>query len=173
MVGLERGTVELRPHQPEWKRHYEAEVRRLEAIAGDRLLDYEHVGSTAVEELAAKPIIDLLAVVADVEDATELVPLLESHGYEYRPEDDVPERLFLAKGPRTNRTHYLSLTERDTDCYREAIAFRDFLRSHPDVAQEYEALKRELAKKHPDDREAYTERKGEFVERVLRRAMDE
>ncbi|UPV99815.1 GrpB family protein [Halorussus gelatinilyticus] len=171
MVGLERGTVELYPSDPEWRRHYEAEVRRLDAVAGDRLLEYEHVGSTAVEGLAAKPIIDLLAVVPDLDTARDLVPVLEAHGYEHRPNDDVPGRLFFAKGPRTDRTHYLSLTERDSDCYREAVAFREYLRSHPETAAAYEDLKRDLAEAHPDDRERYTAEKSEFVQRVLRRAM--
>lgn len=170
-IGLERGTVELRPHRPEWRRRYEAEVERLRAVAGDRLLDFEHVGSTAVEGLAAKPIIDLLAVVADLDAAADLVPVLEAHGYEYRPNGGVDDRRFFAKGPRTDRTHYLSLCERGSEYYREAVAFRDHLRENPDVAAEYESLKRELAADHADDRAAYTERKGEFVERVLAEAL--
>lgn len=172
-VGLARGTVELRPHRPEWKHRYEAEVDRLEAVAGDRLLGFEHVGSTAVEGLVAKPILDLLALVADLDEATDLVGVLEDHGYEYRPNDDVAGRLFFAKGPRSNRTHYLSLCERDSDCYREQVAFRDYLRANPDVATEYGRLKRELADAHPDDRASYTARKGEFVERVLAAAREE
>ncbi|MFC7080444.1 GrpB family protein [Halorussus caseinilyticus] len=115
MVGLERGTVEIRSYRPEWGRHYEAEVERLQSVAGERLLDFEHIGSTAVEGLAAKPVIDL---------------------------------------------------------YREKLAFRDYLRDHPEVAAEYEELKRELADGHADDRDAYTAKKGEFVERVLADALD-
>ncbi|WP_135854584.1 GrpB family protein [Halorussus salinus] len=172
MVGLERGTVELSPYCPEWKRRYEAEVERLRSVASDRLLDFEHVGSTAVEGLAAKPVIDLLAVVGSLDEAADLVTTLEAHGYEYRPEDGVADRLFFAKGPRTNRTHYLSLCERDSECYREAIAFRDHLRANAEVAAEYEARKRELADAHPDDRDAYTAAKTEFVERVLADALD-
>lgn len=173
MVGVKRGTVELSPYQPEWKRRYEAEVERLQSVAGDRLHDFEHVGSTAVEGLAAKPIIDMLAVVEDAADAAALVPVLEERGYEHRPNDGVPDREFLAKGPRANRTHYLSLVERDGDRYREQVAFRDYLRSHSGVAAEYAELKRTLAEEYPDDRSAYTQRKGAFVERVLERALDE
>lgn len=172
MVGLERGTVELSPYRDEWKRRYEEEVERLRSVAGDRLLGFEHVGSTAVEGLAAKPIIDLLAVVADLDAATDLVPILEDHGYEYRPNDGVAGRLFLAKGPWSNRTHYLSVCEQDGECYRETVAFRDYLREHPDAAAEYEALKRDLADAHADDRDTYTARKSEFVERVLAEALD-
>jgi GrpB-like predicted nucleotidyltransferase (UPF0157 family) len=173
MVGLERGTVQLEAHRPEWKARYEAEVERLESVAGERFLDYGHVGSTAVERLAAKPVIDLIAVVADIDEATDLVPVLEDAGYSHRPNDDVDDRHFFAKGPQTNRTHYLSVCERASDCYREQVAFREYLRSNPEVAGEYERLKRELADRFPDDRDAYTERKSEFVERVLARAMDD
>lgn len=173
MIGLERGTVTLVPHRTAWTREYELEIDRLESIAGDRLHDYEHIGSTAIEGLAAKPVIDLLAVVDDLSAAREsLVPLLEEHGYEHRP-GGVQGRLFVAKGPRSNRTHYLSLTEQDSDFHAETLAFRDHLRENPDVAAEYESLKRELAENHPDDRETYTERKSAFVGRVLDDVMDD
>ncbi|WP_256684138.1 GrpB family protein [Halococcus qingdaonensis] len=173
MIGLERGNVTLVSHQPKWKREYETKVDRLESSTGDRLHGYEHVGSTAIEGIAAKPVIDLLAVLDDLSAAREsLVPLLEEHGYEHRP-GDVQGRLFLAKGPRSNRTHYLSLTERDSDFYAETLAFRDSLCENADIAAEYESLKRELAEKHPDDRETYTERKNPFVERVLEDAMND
>jgi GrpB-like predicted nucleotidyltransferase (UPF0157 family) len=173
MVGLERGTVELETYRPEWEARCEAEVEHLESVAGERFLDYEHVGSTSVAGVAAKPVIDLVAVVADLDEATDLVPALEDAGYSYRPNDDVHDRLFFAKGPRTNRTHYLSVCERASDSYREQVGFRNYLRSNPEVPEEYERLKRELADEHPDDRDAYTERKSEFVERVLARAMDD
>jgi GrpB-like predicted nucleotidyltransferase (UPF0157 family) len=167
ILGLERGTVELKSYQPEWKRLYEAEIEQLQSIAGDRLLDFEHIGSTAIEGMAAKPIIDLLAVVENMETARDLIPVLEEHEYEYRPDGNVRGRLFFAKGPRTNRTHYLSLTERDSDFYAEKIAFREYLRTHPDAAAEYEGLKRKLANEHSDDRDEYTEKKGAFIEDIL------
>ena len=171
MAGLERGTVELVPYRPEWKHQYEAEVERLAAIAGDSLHDFEHIGSTAIEGMAAKPVIDLLALVDDGDETGKLIDLLETNGYEYRPGGDVRGRRFLAKGPRTNRTHYLSLCKRDSDFCREKLAFRDYLRTHPDVAAAYEALKRDLAEQYPADRATYTEQKGEFIEEILKRAL--
>ncbi|PSQ15323.1 hypothetical protein BRD00_14440 [Halobacteriales archaeon QS_8_69_26] len=171
MVGLERGTVALVPHDPAWREAYEAEVERLESIAGDRFLGYEHVGSTAIEGIPAKPVIDLLALVEDLTTARDLVPELTDHGYEHRPDGDVAGRIFLARGPRSNRTHYLSITERGSEVHRESVAFRDHLRENPSVAEEYAALKRNLAAEYPDDRDAYTAAKGEFVERVLDRAL--
>lgn len=171
MIGLERGTVELCEHRPEWSHLYEMEVDRLQSIVGDRILAFEHIGSTAIEGVAAKPIIDLLAVVPDSGEPRDLIPVLEEHDYEYRPNGDTQDRLFFAKGSPTNRTHYISLTEQGSDFHAEKLAFREYLRTHPTVAAEYEALKQSLAADYPDDRAAYTRQKGPFIETVLRKAL--
>ena len=97
----------------------------------------------------------------------------ETGGYEYRPKDDESERLHFSKGPPENRTHYLKVVERDTTFYRETLAFRDYLRDHPDVAAEYATLKRDLAERYSDDRAAYTGAKAAFVETVLDDALDD
>lgn len=173
MVGLERGTVELVSSRREWAEAYESEVDRLHSLLDDRIIEFDHVGSTAVEGLTAKPIVDVLCLVESLEAAQELIPVLEDHGYEHRPTDDVDDRVFLANGPRSRRTHYLSLTTPNSDTHREQLAFRDYLRANPDVATEYEELKRELAERYPNDRARYTEEKSAFVESVLERAMNE
>lgn len=166
MLGLERGTVELVDHRQEWH-HLAAEERsHLE----DALDQIEHVGSTAIEGMPAKPVLDLLAVADELAPKSEYAARLEPMGYELRESDQVPDRLFFAKGPTDERTHYLSITERGSDCHREQIAFRDYLRSNPDAAAEYARFKRKLAEEHPDDRETYTKRKSEFVEHILDRA---
>ncbi|WP_313694070.1 GrpB family protein [Halorarum halobium] len=172
MVGLARGTVELREWTPAWRRAYEREVARLRDLVGESVIRFDHVGSTAVEGLAAKPVVDVLATVPDVGAVAELVATLEANGYERRP-DDVAGRVFLAKGPPEDRTHYLSLTEAGSEYRREKLAFRDHLREHPHVAAAYESLKRDLADEFPDDREAYTRRKAAFIERTLADAMDD
>ena len=171
MVGLARGTVELREWTPTWRRAYEREVTRLRELVGDDVTGFAHVGSTAVEGLSAKPVVDLLATVPDLDAVGDPVATLESHGYERSP-DDVDGRAFLAKGPPRDRTHYLSLTEPGSRYHREAVAFRDHLRANPDAAAAYGALKRDLAAWFPDDREAYTREKAPFVERTLDDAME-
>jgi GrpB-like predicted nucleotidyltransferase (UPF0157 family) len=173
MVGLERGTVELVPHRDEWREAFETEAERLRSTLGDRLLAVEHVGSTAVEGLAAKPVIDVLAVVEESGDEEGWTRRLEPLGYEFRPDDGVPDRLFYAKGPESDRTHYLSVTERGSETHVEQLRFRDYLRDNPDVVAEYERLKRDLAEAYPDDRESYTSEKSAFVEEILRRANEE
>ncbi|OVE85945.1 GrpB family protein [Natronolimnobius baerhuensis] len=172
MIGLARGTVELCEYHAEWKHRYEDERARLEAIAGEHINSIEHVGSTAIEGMPAKPVIDMLATVDEPESADALRPLLEENGYEYRPTDDVAGRLFFAKGPQTNRTHYLSVTERESTVSEETLVFRDYMRTHPVAAAEYAALKRELAATYPADRESYTDAKSTFVAAVLECAMN-
>lgn len=169
-LGLARGTVELRAHRPEWHTAYASEAARLRERLGDRLCGIEHVGSTAVEGLPAKPVVDILGLVADLKTARELVSSLSAAGYEHRP-GDVSGRVFLAKGPPSDRSHYLSLTPAGGRVHREQVAFRDYLRAHPRTAARYARLKRELAARYPEDRDGYTAAKGPFVADVLATAL--
>lgn len=171
MVGVKRGRVRVVPYQESWIEWYAAEVERVRRVGGGRFLEFEHIGSTAIPGMPAKPIIDVLAVVTRLDEAMDLVPVLEGCGYEYRPRDAVPDRELFAKGPPWRRTCHLSVTERDSGFYRDKLAFRDYLRSHPDVAAEYAALKRRLAAQYPRNRRAYTAGKAEFIEDVLDRAL--
>ncbi|ELZ83431.1 Glutamate-rich protein grpB [Haloferax gibbonsii ATCC 33959] len=170
-LGLARGTVELAAHDPRWREAYEREVERLRprlgGAGGGDSVRFEHVGSTAVPGLAAKPILDLLVLVSDLDDAEGVARALEAAGYEERPDDDVPDRRFFVRGPPERRTHYLSVTEVGSDCHREQVTFRDALRADDDLAAEYERHKRRLAEAHPDDRSRYTNAKASFVESVL------
>jgi len=168
MVGLARGTVEIEPYQAAWRDAYREEVERLTEIVGGRVLGFEHIGSTAVEGMPAKPILDVLALVDDRSTATDIVPPLEARGYEHRP-DDVDGRVFLAKGPPENRTCYLSVAEAGGEFHAEKVAFRDALRADPELAARYAALKRWLAARYPNNRDRYTAEKGAFVRSVLNR----
>lgn len=172
MIGLERGTVELVPYRPGWASLADEELGRLADRLGDGVVERHHVGSTAIEGMAAKPVIDLLAVVESIDEPSAYVSALEGIGYEYRENDTRVDRLFFAKGPPEDRRYYLSVTERGSPCHREQLAFRDRLRDDDALAAEYEALKRELAAAHPDDRASYTDGKSDFVESVLSDAGD-
>lgn len=172
MVGLERGTVELEPYRDEWRDLYKNEVQRLKGNASNRFRDFEHIGSTAIEGMPAKPVIDILALVEDLSDAKSLIPVLEDHEYEHRP-GGVEGRVFFAKGPRANRTVYLSIAEQESDFYDEKIAFRDYLREHSETAEEYASLKKRLAKQYPESREEYTAEKDKYIQDILDVAMRE
>ena len=168
-LGLARGTVALAADHDAWARAAHAEVARLRPVVGDGVERFEHVGSTAVPSVPAKPVLDLLALVADLDAGRTLRPALERHGYEYRP-DDVCGRLFFARGPPDARTHYLAVCPEGGTYARETVAFRDHLRANPGRAAAYATLKRSLADRYGDDRDAYTAAKGAFVERMLAEA---
>jgi GrpB-like predicted nucleotidyltransferase (UPF0157 family) len=128
----------------------------------------EHVGSTAVPGLAAKPIIDIMAGVRSLSEALAVRQALEALRYCYF--DYRPEMHWFCKPSPDVRTHHLILVEIGGPWWEPRLLFRDYLRSNPDVADEYDALKHSLAARHADDREAYTAAKTSFVERTVARA---
>lgn len=167
MIGLPRGTVLVVPYRAEWKTLFEEEAARLRLLMGAAALSVEHVGSTAVEGMDAKPIVDLLVGVRDFGEAASWIPKLAAHGYEFRPDEDIPDRLFFAKGARELRTHHLSLADASSNFYTRHVLFRDYLRAHAEARDEYRALKHRLAREFPTDRASYTEGKSAFVRHVL------
>ena len=162
-------TVEVVPYDPAWPRRFEAErvllARILRPWSSDGI---HHIGSTAVPGLAAKPIIDVLAGVRDLGEARAASGVLPEHGYEdapHRPEVAVHFEKVVG-GVTTVGLH---LTEPGSELWRERLAFRDALRADPELAREYESLKRRLAEAHPGDRLEYTRGKRPLVARVLAR----
>lgn len=166
-LGLAREAVQVVPYHPEWVQFFQEEAAVLRAVLKEHALQVEHIGSTAIVGMDAKPIIDLLVAVPHLEQAKTFMSALEALGYEYLPDEPPPDRLFFAKGPRSKRTHHLSLTEPTATFYQRMVVFRDYLRTHASVAEEYRRLKRESAQKYPEQRALYTAGKGPFVERVL------
>jgi GrpB-like predicted nucleotidyltransferase (UPF0157 family) len=131
--------------------------------------DVEHVGSTAVPGLAAKPIIDLQAPIHDLADADRIASVLAPHGWHYVPPalDQRPHRRFFIKVVHDRRATHLHLMTTASARWHQQLAFRDALRSNPDLVRTYTQLKHELVDRHEDDREAYTAGKQRFVEDVL------
>lgn len=162
--------VVVTPYDASWPLRYEEERRRIVDALGDLLLAVEHVGSTAVPGLCAKPIVDILAGLRRFEDGERCVAPLEALNYEYRGEAGVPGRLFFRKFTGERRTHHLHVVELDGREWRRHILFRDALRRNGALASEYGQLKTSLAGRLPRDRERYTEAKAPFIERVLSRA---
>ena len=173
VLGLERGMVRLVAADPRWPLLYAAEAGRLASAVQDAGLPplvLEHIGSTAVPGLVAKPIIDLMAGYASEDDAgRRYLEAIVAAGYEPRGPQGVPGRELLVRGPRAARTHHLNLVSVGGRFWREHIYFRDRLRAEPELASAYAALKRELAARHAHDRGAYTEGKARFVASVLGR----
>ena len=169
-LGLESGTVVVVPYDARWPALFREAARELRQALGGRILRIHHVGSTAVAGLPAKPILDLLGGVPDLEAARALAPALARLGYELRPDEEIPDRHYFRRRRGTARTHHLSLAEPGSHHYRATLAFRDALRREAALADEYAALKLELARRHPADRPAYLDGKSAFVRRVLRAA---
>ncbi len=167
VIGLARGTVQLHSYLPDWKTLFEQEATLLRSAMGSAARQVEHVGSTAINGMWAKPIIDLVVVVHSLDEAGSWIQVLRTLGYEHRSNDDVPDRLFFVKGPQTRRTHHLSLAEVTSKFYREKILFREYLRAHRAAFDEYLELKKKLAFLYPKDRESYTAGKSAFVERII------
>jgi GrpB-like predicted nucleotidyltransferase (UPF0157 family) len=162
-------SVIILPYDPEWPTAFEWERLRLLSALGEAALAIEHVGSTAVPGLAAKPVIDIMVAIADLTRAEDFVPALATVGYERRPLGDFPGRVYFRRFTGGIRTHHLSLSALDTDFWRDHLTFRDHLRAYPEAAREYGELKRALALEYGDDRLGYTEAKTSFVERIVGR----
>jgi GrpB-like predicted nucleotidyltransferase (UPF0157 family) len=150
---------------PRWPAVFEAEAARLRAACGARVTSIEHVGSTSVPGLPAKPVVDIQAVVPTLADADALVPTIVALGYEYHAhwESEIPRRRYFVKRGDGARLHHLHVVESGYWLGVEQLEFRDHLRRRPDVAARYAALKRDLAARFPDDRDAYTQAKSEFI----------
>jgi GrpB-like predicted nucleotidyltransferase (UPF0157 family) len=166
MIGLERGTVRLSEYNPEWQRLFAEEAEVLREMLGDCVLEIQHVGSTSIKGLTAKPIIDIAAALRKIEDVAQCVKPLESIGYEYKGENGIPERHFFAKGnPRKFHLHFV---KKDGNLWRNYINFRNRLRENVELKNEYARIKKDSAKKYEQNRAAYTESKEPFIEKVLK-----
>ena len=138
----------------------------------------EHFGSTAVPGLSAKPIIDILVEVSSLEETkVQIVPILESEGYEYfwRPafgDDDPPYYAwFIKRNSEGKRAHHIHMVEADSELW-DRIYFRDYLRQFPAEAKRYDELKRKLSEQHSNDRVKYTEEKSGFIMSVTKKAKE-
>ena len=150
---------------------FEEERALILGVVGHAIIAIEHVSSTAVPGLGAKPVIDITAAVRRLAVAEQCVEALQGIGYGYVPayEDVIPERRYFHKGPYQSRTHHLHMVELTSEFWERHLLFRDFLRANPDVAQEYEALKRQLAEQFGTDRVGYSEAKTPFIRAVEER----
>lgn len=157
------------PYDANWKKLYEIEREDIVARIGEYIQDIQHMGSTSVEGLAAKPIIDMMIGIRSLDDAVHCILPLETMGYEYVSEfeKDLPMRRYLRKSRDGIRTHHIHMVERSSDFWNKHIAYRDILRNYANVRDEYAMLKYRLAETHRDDREGYTGAKTDFIETAL------
>jgi GrpB-like predicted nucleotidyltransferase (UPF0157 family) len=176
-AGRRRDRICIVAHQVAWASMFETERVRIEPLLAPYLTrPIEHIGSTAVPGLAAKPIIDMLAVVNSVDDASNAAPLLAVVRWVHAPEpgDTKARRLSFCAPSVANRTHHLHVVEAPSEAWRGWLAFRDRLRDDPTLCDDYADLKRSLAAKFgsdPNRRDDYRQEKAEFIVTVTRAAL--
>ena len=161
--------VWIAEYDPNWPAMARAEMARVGAALGERALRIEHIGSTAVPGLAAKPIIDLLVGVEALDRS--YAGAIEALGYVFTPFVDSPERHFFGRPPERPRTHHVHVVVAGGPEEHRHLAFRDFLRAHPAAAAEYAEVKRAAAAAHPDDIFAYMDAKDACVRRLEAQAL--
>jgi GrpB-like predicted nucleotidyltransferase (UPF0157 family) len=163
--------VEVVPHSPEWAAEFRAEARRLTAVLGDEVVAVHHIGSTAIPGIKAKPIIDILLEVREVERLDERNTEMAALGYEARGEFGLPGRRFFLKGTDYHRTHHIHAYATGNPELERHLAFRDYMISHPEQARAYSRLKEDLAREFPTDIEGYMDGKNAFIKEMERRAL--
>ena len=148
-----------------WLNLYEQEKKQILLALGDTMTDIQHIGSTSVPGLAAKPVIDMILGLKQIPPLPKQVSNLEAIGYSYHGELGIPGRHYFRKGmPRTHQIHAVLI---NSEFWERHILFRDFLRKHPKAAQRYATLKRKLAQEFECDREVYTNSKTPLIEQLL------
>lgn len=165
--------TKLRDYDPKWVEMYKEEAKKIKDLLGDKILQIEHIGSTSIPELAAKPIIDIAIVVPTAEDANDLIKPLATLGYPFdldlHTKNNWTERHFFRKGNPTQ--FHLSISYADKGSFLERqILFRDYLRDHDEERVAYENLKKDLLKKDPTGKGDYLNNKRDFVMGILKKA---
>ncbi len=168
--------VIIEEYNPRWPLLFNEESAKIFQVLGqDPIIRMEHVGSTSVLGLAAKPIIDIFVQVPSLDEAKQFaVRPLEKLGYAYWFDNPDPERMLFVKGlpPNGPRTHHIHVVESES-ILQKHLLFRDYLRQHPDEALRYVQLKRHLAEEFLTDRETYTSGKTEYVQSILQKVVQE
>lgn len=165
MVGPKRGSIRTVPYDVKWKYLFEEEAVRLRLLPGIKVLRIEHVGSTAIPGMEARPIIDIVAFVQSLDDVENALGVIENRGYTLRTRS--PGSLSFARGVAGSRTHYISFTTEDNESLLQHIMFRDILLSSPSLVKEYRDLKQELSQDEFFTKERYNEAKKRFLARVI------
>jgi GrpB-like predicted nucleotidyltransferase (UPF0157 family) len=164
-----KGKIIIKDYDPKWPELFENEKLAIMEAIGHYVAEIEHMGSTAVFGLPAKPVIDIMIGLRRLLDAQDCIMPIEAMEYEYVPEfeDQFPDRRYFRKTVDGVRTHQIHMVEINSDFWKRHLRFRDHLRLHSEARHDYAALKKVLAKKFEDDREGYTNAKTDFIEGIL------
>ncbi len=160
----------IRPYDPAWPARYEAEANRIRAGLGEQAVRVEHVGSTSVPGLAAKPTIDIQLSVPSMAPRSAYTDPLVGLGYRWAIDPWTDEHEFFSRDEDGQRAFHVHVCRQGSDWERRHLGFRDWLRTHPEDAAGYERLKRDLAERHPRDTYTYTDAKTDFIREIEARA---
>lgn len=168
MTGLKRGIVKLELHQTEWEENARKTIELLHNIFGATAVDIQHIGSTAIKHIHAKPIIDIAVGVKKLDEIAPYIAVLNENGIIFRGEDVKNQLLFvIGDFSLDTRTHHIHIVKYKDKAWDNYINFRDYLNAFEIKAQEYDLLKLDLSAKHPNDRNTYTSRKQELIDKLL------
>ncbi len=177
MIGLKRGAVQLCDHEKEWEIEAQNTIVRLKELLGDVIQDIQHVGSTSIPTIKAKPIIDIAVAVNDFHSVLCLEDEMKQQGFYYRPQVDLENQLLFASGSYYDgtgelQTHFIHVVKTGSVEWRNYISFRDYLNHTPSAAKAYEKLKGSLAAQVPQEngREEYLKGKHDFIMHILEKA---
>jgi GrpB-like predicted nucleotidyltransferase (UPF0157 family) len=170
-LGTKGGHIEVVAYRAEWPALFEKEAAWIREACGDWVIAVEHIGSTSVPGLAAKPILDIMPGLAQTDDGHRTVEGMRRIGYEYHGEHGMPGRFHFDRGVSGATVVHVHMFEVGTYNWRRHLAFRDTLRRDAAVAAEYQRLKIDLAIRFRNDRKAYTDAKSAFVQAVVAKAL--
>lgn len=170
---LERGVfmrkVEVLPHQVEWSNMFRDENRKITNVFEKEILNVFHIGSTAIPNIKAKPVIDIMVEVINIENVDNFNNDMKQLGYEALGENGIPNRRFFKKGG-DNRTHHVHIFEQGNEEISRHLRFRDYMIAHPEEAMKYSQLKEYLAEKFPNNIEKYIEGKNNYIKEIDNKA---
>lgn len=158
-------------YDPNWRNKYLKEEFKIKGILQDKLINSFHIGSTSIPNLKAKPIIDILLVVKDINELDAYSVQFENLGYEVMGEFGIKGRRYFRKGG-DNRTHHIHAFQYDhIQEIERHLSFRDYLRQNPEICKEYGELKSRLADEYPTDIDSYIDGKNDFVKKIEKEAL--
>lgn len=165
MLGLPKGEVFLSSWTDEWEKEFLMEKEKIQNEIGEYVLDIHHVGSTAVKDLSAKPIIDIAVEIKKFNEGLKCLSPLEEIGYSYEGTNILPDRYYFIKGEP--RTHQIHMYQTGSRFLFEQLYFRDYLNNNDEARKEYERLKFKLSKSNKNNKHKYAEEKTDFIKSIL------
>lgn len=171
ILGLHRGEVAVEPHNCQWETLAANTIEKLKEILKDQIIDAQHIGSTSVRDICAKPIIDIVIGAADLNKLLAMNDVLAENGFIFRGQD-LPDQYLYVCGGNNIRTHHIHAVVYDSEIWNNYINMRDYLNCHKADAQAYSELKISLAKQYPHDRITYTELKSGLISEILSKAKN-